>query len=139
MLNRRHSLLSAALFIVMPISTLLIAGCAPKQEVAPAPSGPQAGGPMGGPGGGRRGGGGGGGGGPVAENASGSEIYQAKCNCHGADGKGKRAPALTGASSKSDDKLTSIIHDGKGKMPAFGSQLSDAQIKKVVAYIKEFK
>ncbi len=79
------------------------------------------------------------GGGPVAENASGAEIYKAKCGCHGEDGKGKRAPALTGVSGDADSKLTTVIHDGKDKMPAFGSQLSDAQIKKVVAFIKGFK
>ena len=82
---------------------------------------------------------GGGKGGPVAENATGAEIYQAKCNCHGPEGKGGRAPVLTAVSSRSDSDLTTIIHDGKGKMPAFGTQLSDAQITKVVAYIKQLR
>ena len=81
----------------------------------------------------------GGGGGPVAANASGAEIYQAKCGCHGPDGKGKRAPALTDVGGDSDSKLTGIIHNGKDKMPAFGTQLTDAQITKVVAYVKAFK
>src|SRR5579862_5372199 len=66
------------------------------------------GGPMGGPGGmmggpgGPRGGPGGPMGGPVAANASGSEIYQAKCRCHGPDGKGGGAPALNQTSGRSD-------------------------------------
>ena len=86
-----------------------------------------------------RGGGPGGRGGPVAENASGAEIYQAKCGCHGPGGAGGRAPVLTGVSGRSDAELYKIVHDGKEKMPAFGSQLSEAQIKKVVTYIKSFK
>ncbi len=82
---------------------------------------------------------GGGRGGPVAENATGVEIYQAKCNCHGPEGKGGRAPVLTSVASRSDEDLTKIIHDGHDKMPAFSTQLSDAQITKVVAYLKQLK
>jgi len=139
----RQSLLGAGIFVAMPLCMLLIAGCS-KTDNTPPPaysppsrdlSGPNGtGGPGGGPGRGP-----GGGGGPVAANASGKEIYQAKCGCHGPEGAGKRAPALTGVSGDEDSKLTAIIHDGKGKMPAFGSQLSDDQIKKVVAHIKTFK
>lgn len=83
--------------------------------------------------------GGPGGGQPIAANASGAEIYQAKCGCHGDQGKGKGAPALTASASKPDDMLTGIIKNGKGKMPAFASQLSDEQIQKIVAEIKQFK
>jgi mono/diheme cytochrome c family protein len=138
MKHGRKSLMGAGLFVAMPLCMLLVAGCSKPDAPAPAPSGPPPGGGMsgptgmGGPGGPR-------GGGPVAANASGAEIYQAKCGCHGPDGKGKRAPALTDVSNDSDSKLIAIIHDGKDKMPAFGSQLSDDQIKKVVAYIKGFK
>jgi len=100
------------------------------------------GGMMGGPGGMRRGPGGPGGmrgGGPVAANATGEEIYQQKCGCHGPGGKGGRAPVLTGGAGKSEDELVKIIHDGKGKMPSFASQLTDDQIKKVAATVKAFK
>jgi mono/diheme cytochrome c family protein len=79
------------------------------------------------------------GGGPVAATATGAEIFQAKCRCHGPDGKGGRAPALTGGAGKSEDELFKIIHDGKGKMPAFASQLSDDQIKKVASAVKGFQ
>lgn len=134
----RQSLLGAGIFVAMPVCMLLIAGCS-KTDNTPPPaysppsrdlSGPNGNGGPGGPGGR---------GGPIAANASGKEIYQAKCGCHGADGAGKKAPALTGVSGDADSKLIATIHDGKGKMPAFGSQLSDDQIKKVVAYIKTFK
>lgn len=86
-----------------------------------------------------RGPGGMGRGGPVAANATGDEIYQQKCGCHGPGGKGGRAPVLTGGGGKSEDELVKIIHDGKGKMPAFGAQLTDDQIKKVAATVKGFK
>jgi mono/diheme cytochrome c family protein len=146
--------LGAAFVIAIPVCALLATGCNKPDESAGGPQGPPSGGPMGGSGGGPGGGGrmggspggpggggrmGGGGRGPVAANASGAEIFQAKCGCHGPEGKGGRAPVLTSASSKSDSELTTTIHDGKQKMPAFGSQLSDEQIKKVVAYLKQLK
>lgn len=127
----RRALVGTGLFIAMPLALLLIAGCDKKEEAPPPPQGPMAG--M------SRGGGAPKGSGPLAADASGEEIYQAKCGCHGPGGKGGRAPMLTGVSGDADAKLIATIHDGKGKMPAFGSQLSDAQIKKVVATIKGFK
>ena len=139
MQNALHSMAGAGLFVALPLCMLLIAGCSKPETPEAAPGSPPAGSsgaPMGGPGGG---GGQGRGGGPVAANASGAEIYKAKCGCHGPDGKGGRAPVLTALSGDPDEKLTATIHDGKQKMPAFGSQLTDAQIKKVVAYIKAFK
>ena len=95
---------------------------------------------MGGPGG-RMGGPGGmmGRGEPVAANATAPEIYQQKCQgCHGANGQGQRGPALTNLASRSSDDLHKIIHDGKdgGRMPAFGGQMTDAQIDKVAEYVK---
>jgi mono/diheme cytochrome c family protein len=132
MKNRRHSLAGAGLFIAMPLCMLLIAGCS-KPETPP--EGPPPGAPMGGPGGGGQNPRGG----PVAANASGAEIYKAKCGCHGPGGKGGRAPVLTGVGGDPDSKLTTTVHDGHNKMPAFATQLTDAQITKVVAYIKGFK
>jgi len=135
--------LYAGLSVALPLCALLATGCQnPSSPPAAPPGGPTSGGPMGGPGGSGGGPGGAGGrgrGGPVAENASGAEIFQAKCGCHGPGGAGGRAPNLTGVSSRSDDELFKIVHDGKGKMPAFGSQLKDDQIKKVVAYLKTLK
>jgi len=31
------------------------------------------------------------------------------------------------------------MHDGKGKMPAWGKKLSEAQIKALVSYVRKFK
>jgi mono/diheme cytochrome c family protein len=131
----------------LSLALIVAAGCNKGGEGGAPPPGGASGGAMasGGPGGpGRMMGGPGGpggrmGGGPVAATATGAEIYQAKCRCHGPDGKGGRAPVLTGGAGKSDDELFKIIHDGKGKMPAFASQLSDDQIKKVAAEVKGFK
>lgn len=136
------------------LAILTAAGCSKKEEPPPVPSdtgkmmgggGPMmggrpgiGGGPMmgGGPGmGGRRRGGGGG---PVAADATGDQIYQQKCGCHGPNGAGGNAPKLAGIHD-SEDELTKTVHDGKGRMPAFGSQLTDDQIKKVVTYIKGIK
>ena len=101
--------------------------------------GPGGSGMRGGPGGFMGSGGRGGRGGPVSATATGEEIYAQKCGCHGPGGKGGKAPTLVGGAGKSDDELFKIIHDGKDKMPSFAGQLTDDQIKKVVATIKGFK
>jgi len=140
--KERRTLYGAWTISSVALCCLLAAGCNKPDEAPAAPSGPPAGGPGGGParmGGGGMRGPGGGGGAPLAADASGETIVAAKCGCHGPGGKGGRAPNLTNLSSKSDSDLTSIIHDGKGKMPAFGGQLSDEQIKKVVTYLKGLK
>src|ERR1051326_9192758 len=104
MTGRSRLNLFAGLGVALPLCALLIVGCQNQPDTSQGPgpgvttSGPGAppgmqrgpGGPpgMGGPGGGR--------GGPVAENASGEEIMQAKCGCHGPGGSGGRAPKLSG-------------------------------------------
>jgi len=77
---------------------------------------------------------------------TGAALYKAKCAaCHGADGKGETAMGkanklrdLTSAEvqKQSDDELTAIITNGKGKMPAYGKSLKSDQIKELVAYIR---
>ena len=74
----------------------------------------------------------------LAAGASGTEIMQAKCGCHGPGGKGGKAPVLVG-NAGSEDNLYKIIHDGKGKMPAFSTQLSEAQVKTVVTTVRQLK
>jgi cytochrome c553 len=136
---------AAALAAVAALCLLVAAGCSKPEESGggPPPGGPGPGGPggmRGGPGGpGGMRGGPRGGGAPLSANASGAEVYQAKCQfCHGANGAGARGPALSGLGSRSDADLAKVVHDGKGKMPGMASQLSDDQIKKVVAYVKQF-
>jgi mono/diheme cytochrome c family protein len=71
-------------------------------------------------------------------------TYKAKCaSCHGADGKGKEALktqdfASAAVQNMSDAELTTIITDGKGKMPAYGKSLKPDQVKDLVAYIRSF-
>jgi cytochrome c6 len=75
------------------------------------------------------------------------DLFQTKCViCHGADGgaataagKALQVPAFNAppVEQASDADLIATISKGKGKMPAFASQLSPAQIKDLVAYVRE--
>lgn len=80
---------------------------------------------------------------PQAEELPGKMLYQQFCMaCHGADGSGN---PLLGAPRLNDDiwlyggddaTLQKTIADGrKGQMPAFGSRLSDVEIKLLVAWL----
>jgi len=77
-----------------------------------------------------------------ADAQAGAATFKAKCAaCHGADGKGKAALKTMDWSSAavqkmSDDELTAITTNGKGKMPAYGKSLKPDQIKDLVAYIR---
>ena len=88
----------------------------------------------------------------VPENAVAAEydaqasIYRSNCaKCHGNDGhsntkEGRRTEAddLTEDSVKamSSEKMTRIIKNGKGKMPAFGKKLTAAQVASLVGYVR---
>jgi cytochrome c6 len=75
-----------------------------------------------------------------------ADTFKAKCEiCHGADGRGNtqmgkvlgivpyNAPDVL---KLKDADLAAIIKNGKNnKMPSFGAQLTDAQIKDMVKYI----
>ena len=69
--------------------------------------------------------------------------YKQCAGCHGANGEGKAAmkvAPLKDSASKSDDELAGVISKGMPpKMPAYGSKLSDDQIKALVAEIKALK
>jgi cytochrome c6 len=84
---------------------------------------------------------------PSAKDAKAAEqLYKSKCSlCHGDDGSGS---SITGkqlgakdlksdaVQKMSDDDVVTAISKGKGKMPAFGGKLSDAQIKSLVMEIR---
>jgi len=85
---------------------------------------------------------------PSAALAQGAAAtYKAKCaGCHGADGKANTALAKAlGAhdfgsdevTKMSDTDLITIVTTGKNKMPAYGKSLKDAEIKDLVAYVRE--
>ena len=80
-----------------------------------------------------------------ADTAAAEATYKSKCaGCHGADGKGKDALktqdfASSAVQGMSDAELTTIINDGKGKMPGYAKSLKPDQVKDLVAYIRSFK
>ena len=85
---------------------------------------------------------------PIADDAS--ALFSSQCaTCHGKDGKAKTFKAklnharnLTDAAwqaEATDERLYNSIHNGKGKMPAFGKKLSDSQINALVVYVRTLK
>ncbi len=82
----------------------------------------------------------------VAFAQSGVDTYKAKCAmCHGPDGKkenpamGTKALTSPEVQKMSEAELTTVITNGKGKMPAYKGKLSEEQIKSVAAYDKTLK
>ena len=78
------------------------------------------------------------------------DIYAKQCaTCHGKDGRAKtfkskfiHARNFTDAQwqdSVSDERLVNSITNGKGKMPAWGKKLSEAEINSLVKYVRSFK
>jgi mono/diheme cytochrome c family protein len=86
---------------------------------------------------------------PVSGQTPGESLYNTKCAvCHGPDGKGETAVGKanklrdlgsTDVQKQSDDELSGIITNGKGKMPAHGKSLKPEQIKELIAYIHSLK
>ena len=83
---------------------------------------------------------------PLVAQNSGADIYKAKCQmCHGADGLGAtpvgkvmkipsfKDPAVV---KSTNAELSSIVKNGKNKMPSFSGKLTDAQITSVVEFIR---
>lgn len=80
----------------------------------------------------------------------GKKIYEKKCTtCHGKDGKGNRAMLKTlkvDASlldlldketlDKTDDELASTTSKGINKMPAYGKDLKDEDLRNIISYIR---
>ena len=79
----------------------------------------------------------------------GATIYKSKCAmCHGADGKGMtpvgKSLKMRDLTSEEVQKLTdkeiaTVIAEGKGKMPAFKSKLSAAEIDGQVKVVRSLK
>src|SRR5205085_5359512 len=83
--------------------------------------------------------------GALAAPGEGAALYEARnCNvCHGADGKGnaqmKNVPNFTDAAwqrKTTDAEMINVIRNGKPPMPAYTKQLTDEQVKSVIAYIR---
>jgi mono/diheme cytochrome c family protein len=71
----------------------------------------------------------------------GAALFAAHCStCHGADGGGGTGPQLAGGVAKQrfpdiEDQVA-FVTQGSGGMPAFGGELSPAQIRQVVEYTR---
>ena len=88
---------------------------------------------------------------PVPEEADGTkdpvlvlgrEVYGENCsNCHASDGSGKRGPRLSGGAVverfPNPADQVEVVTDGRGGMPAFGSELTPEEIDAVVLYTRE--
>jgi len=76
---------------------------------------------------------------PLAEEAGGSEIYEARCaTCHGLDLEGGIGPALGEGSDLAERPVEYIVNpikNGRGRMPAFRSSLSDSQVDRLVEFL----
>ena len=79
-----------------------------------------------------------------------AELFNKHCaSCHGKDGQSKTLKAkfnharnLTDPewqANVSDERIFNSITRGKGKMPAFGKKLSEAEIDSLVAYTRGLK
>lgn len=86
---------------------------------------------------------------PAALAADGAAIYKSKCAmCHGPDGAGQTTMAknmklrdlrTADVQKQTDAELTKWIADGKGRMPAYKTKLSAADISALVAFIRSIK
>lgn len=82
----------------------------------------------------------------VSARTSGADTYQQHCaTCHGGDGKAntprgrrKNATDLT-KSTVSTAQGIRIITNGRELMPAFKGTLSEAEIRDVMAFVREFR
>ena len=81
--------------------------------------------------------------------ADGAALFKAKCAmCHGADGSassgmgksmGLKPLGSPDVQKMSDADMTTLIANGKGKMPASKGKLTDDEISAVVKYVKTLK
>ena len=83
---------------------------------------------------------------PAFGEDSGADSFKIKCAmCHGADGKantpaGKAFKAVSLKDpmvvNSSDEELSTIVKNGKNKMPSFKDKMTEDQVKAVITYIR---
>jgi|SRR6266487_2406157 len=86
---------------------------------------------------------------PAFAGSDGAALYKTKCaSCHGPDGSGQtpagkamkvRDLRVDEVQKQTDVELTKVIAGGKGKMPAYGKQLSTADIEALIVHIRTLK
>jgi cytochrome c oxidase subunit II len=69
----------------------------------------------------------------------GEEEWTGVCaKCHGTAGEGGIAPRIAGSPALSDAaRLEAIVRNGRGRMPAVGSNWSEDQVQALAAYLEE--
>ena len=81
---------------------------------------------------------------------AGAVLWRVHCaGCHGAEGRGDgpaappmaTVPDLTSAEAqaRSDEQMAAVIREGRGMMPAFGSQLNEQGISAIVAHMRTLR
>jgi cytochrome c oxidase cbb3-type subunit 3 len=80
----------------------------------------------------------------ATEDVSGKELFAAHCAaCHGAAGEGGIGPDLTAsdyAYGSSPEAIRTSIAEGRpGGMPAFGTQLSGAEVEAITVFVQGLK
>ena len=86
---------------------------------------------------------------PTPSAALGAQVFAKRCAlCHGADGHGDGIASkglnpkprnfhdVAYMSTRTDAQLLEIIHKGKGVMPKWGGQLSEAEITAVLKHVR---
>jgi mono/diheme cytochrome c family protein len=70
----------------------------------------------------------------------GKQLYSQNCaSCHGAGAEGAFGPDLRGLDPMDADAMSKVKNGVKGKMPAFGTKLSDPDTQGLVAYLHSLK
>jgi cytochrome c6 len=76
----------------------------------------------------------------VDPNATPPEVFEQACaRCHGIGMGGGVGPSLgsrSDAATKPDESLLTTITNGRARMPSFRNQLTEAQIRGLVEYIR---
>jgi cytochrome c oxidase subunit II len=69
----------------------------------------------------------------------GEEEWEGVCaKCHGPTGGGGEGPRIAGSPILADeDALADIVRNGRGEMPAVGSDWTDEQVEALAAYLRE--
>ena len=73
------------------------------------------------------------------EEVSGRDVFRRVCaGCHGTSGEGQIGPRLAGTTYPHDaEEIAKIVRNGRPPlMPAFGKQLSPAEVEAVAAYVE---
>ncbi len=82
--------------------------------------------------------------------SSAAQLFSQNCaKCHGKDGRPKGLKAKVGGVRNltdaqwqdrvTDERIFNSINNGKGKMPAFGKKLSEADVNSLVSYVRSLK